>query len=173
MERGAILLSVIWLGMHVGFALANENIVARIGEAGEFIELEGQSHGQAFKSYLPLHRGEGIRYFSAGVGLEERAAEYPTFPLKLVFTAGGKPFLTGVAVMIRPVGGGEAIHIPPEQVDGPWLFVDLPPGTYDISANYGDRRQGLNGIKVESGGQRVVHLRWAEDLGLGGKLPAE
>ena len=37
--------------------------------------------------------------------MEERQAEYPPFSLKLVFTAGGKPYLAGVDVTIKPAKG--------------------------------------------------------------------
>ena len=93
--------------------------------------------------------------------------------LKLVFTAGGKPFLTGVSVTIKPAKGGAAITVPAEQVDGPWLFVDLPTGVYDFTAVHRDREQGLKGIKVEAGKQKELQIRWPEDRGLAKVLPAE
>ena len=167
------LVLAIWLGLHGGGALAEGNPVARIGQSGEFVEIEQEINGQVFKNFLPLHQAGGVRYFSAGVGLEERAAEYPPFSLKLVFTAGGKPFLAAVDVTIQPDQGGAAIRIPHEQVAGPWLFIDLPSGTYDISAGHAGRIQELKGIKVEGGKQKTVHLRWAEDPGLAGRLTNE
>jgi hypothetical protein len=83
----------LWSSLCGGMSLAEGGPVARIGESGEFLELEYQVNGQRFKDSLPLYRANGVRYFSAGVGLDERTAEYPPFSLKLVFTAGGKPFL--------------------------------------------------------------------------------
>ena len=173
MNRRVTLVLAMWLGFHGGGALADGNPVARIGDSGEFVEFEQQINGQIFKNSLPLYQAGGVRYFSAGVGLEERAAEYPPFSLKAVFTAGGKPFLAGVDVMVQPVEGGSAIRIPHEQVEGPWLFIDLPSGTYDITASRAGRTQGLKGIKVEEGRQKTVHLRWAEDPGLAGQLTRE
>jgi hypothetical protein len=122
---------------------------------------------------LPLHQKGNIRYFSAGVGLEERMAEYPPFSLKVVFTAGGKPYLSGVSVTIQQITRGTVLTIPNDQVEGPWLFVDLPTGVYDVSAVHHDSRQELKGVKVEAGKQRVIHLRWAEDRGIIGNLPDE
>lgn len=172
MDGRLILAVAMWLGVQVGFVFAEGNPVARIGQSGEFLELE-QQDGQVRKNYLPLHETAGVRYFSAGVGLEERSAEYPAFSLKLVFTAGGKPFLAGVDVVIAPAKGGAAIHIPREQVEGPWLFVELPSGIYDITATHGDRTQGLKGVKVNAGKQKTVYLRWAEDRSPAGRLPAK
>jgi hypothetical protein len=173
MKRRVTLVLAMCLGLHGGVALAEGNPVARIGASSEFLEFEQQINGQVVKNVLPLHQAGGVRYFSAGVGLEERAAEYPPFSLKAVFTAGGKPFLARVDVTIQPAKGGSAIRIPHEQVDGPWLFVDLPSGTYDITASRAGRTQGLKGIKVEEGKQKTVHLRWAEDPGLAGQLTKE
>ena len=153
-----VLLSSLCVG--VSFA---DGPVPRMGESGEFLELEFQVNGQRSKGSLPLYRAEAVRYFSAGVGIEERSAEYPPFSLKLVFTAGGKPFLAGVAVTIQPAQGGPAINIPPDHVNGPWLFVDLPSGTYHVTAIHAARTQGLKGIKLEAGKTKTVHLRWSED----------
>lgn len=162
MKRGVIsmiVLSVVFMG---GMSLADGGAVARIGASSEFVELSHQIEGRTTVDLLPLHRVGDVRYFSAGIGLEERAAQYPPFSLKFVFTAGGKPFLSGVSVTI-----------PQEQVEGPWLFVDLAPGVYHVTAIHRDRKQGLTGIAVEAGKQKTIHLRWSEDRGLAGVLPAE
>lgn len=148
-------------------------MAARVGASGEFVELSHQVDGRTTVDTLPLHRAGDVRYFSAGIGLEERSAQYPPFALKLVFTAGGKPFLSGVSVTILPVKGGAAVTIPQEQVEGPWLFVDLAPGAYDVTAVYLDSKQLLKGIKVEAGKLKTVYLRWKEDRGFAGSLPAE
>lgn len=172
-DDGWIFLFVLWMSLGSGIDLAEGGGVARIGESGEFLELSHQVEGRTVIDKLPLRRAGGIRYFSAGVGLEERTAEYPPFPLKVVFTAGGKPFLAGVSVTIQSAKGGTVLTIPREQVDGPWLFVDLSPGDYDVTATYGDHTQRLKGIKVDAGKQKTFYLRWTEDRGLTGTLPVE
>ena len=161
------------LGVCLGLSplAAQGTPVAKINQAGDFLDLERD--GQTVREFLPVHRTVGARYFSAGVGLEERSAAYPPFPLKIVFTAGGKPFLSGVAVTIQPAKGGPALVIPREQVEGPWLFVDLAPGLYEIVARDGDHEQQLKGVKIESGKQRVLYFRWNQDHGVAGRLPAE
>jgi hypothetical protein len=165
MSKRIVLALALWFCVGEGLTRAEGGSIARIGESGEYLELEHQSSGQVVKDYLPLYRTGAVRYFSVGVGIEERQAVYPPFSLKLVFTAGGKPYLAGVDVTIQPAKGAAAITISREQVEGPWLFVDLPTGTYDISATYGEYNQALKGIKVVGGKQKTVHLRWAEDIG--------
>jgi len=111
---------------------------------------------------IPLHRAGDIRYFSAGVGLEEREADYPPFPLKLVFVVGGKPYLTHVAVSITDESGSVKLAIPREQVIGPWLFVDLPSGTYQISAIWEGQTQTNTAVKISAERTHIVYLRWPE-----------
>ena len=152
---------------------AEGDAIVRIGASGEFLELQRSGDGQIVKDYLPLHQSGNIRYFSAGVGLEERQAEYPPFSLKLVFTAGGKPYLTGVDVAIRSVKSKTAVSIPKEQTEGPWLFVELPSGAYDITAVYGNQKRSMTGVTIVQGKQKTLYLRWAEDVGATVTIPAE
>ena len=156
-----------------GVVYAKGNSTARLGPSGEFLELQRSSDGSIVKDFLPLHQSGNIRYFSAGVGLEERQTEYPAFPLKLVFTAGGKPYLTGVEVAIRTPKGDMVVTIPKEQIEGPWLFVDLPSGLYDITATYGTQKRSATGVTIVPGKQKTLYLRWAEDAGATMKVPNE
>jgi hypothetical protein len=93
--------------------------------------------------------------------------------LKLIFTAGGKPYLTGVEVAIRALKGETAVSIPKEHMEGPWLFVDLPSGAYDITAVYGTQKRSLPGVKIVAGQQKTLYLRWAEEAGTTVHVPAE
>jgi len=171
--KKAIVVSVALIMTSWASVGAQEGTIGRIGESGEFLELEHRVNGQVVKNYLPLHRSGGIRYFSAGVGLEERQASYPPFTLKLVFTAGGKPFLSGVDVTIKAAAGGPAITIPREQVEGPWLFVDLPAGRYGIAATYGGRTQELKPVVVTPGKPQTLYLRWSQESAAPVKIPSE
>jgi hypothetical protein len=165
MNRVIVGFFALWVCVGEGISLAASEVVARIGDPGDSVELSQQIDGRTVVDTLPLYRAGSIRYFSAGVGIEERSAEYPPFSLKLVFTAGGKPFLAGVAVTIQPAKGGAPISISPDHVNGPWLFVELPPGTYHLTATHADRTQGLKGVTVEGGKMKTVHLRWPEEQG--------
>jgi hypothetical protein len=82
-----------------------------------------------------------------------------------VFTEGGKPYLAGVAVTIYPAREGPSITIPLDHVNGPWFFVDLPSGTYGLSATHADRMQVLKRVTVETGKMKTVYLRWPEQRG--------
>lgn len=137
--------------------------VARVLPAGDGIELEFPVDAGSQKEVIPLFQSGTIRYFSAGIGQVEREATYPPFALKLVFTAGGKPFVTGAGVTIRNAKGAEVLTIPRERLTGPWLFIDLPEGAYDVAASLGGVTQTVKGIKIRRGHVTTHHVRWAED----------
>lgn len=142
---------------------ATAGVTARVDPTGEAIELEIPTDVGTQKESLPLYRSGKIQYFSAGVGQVEREATYPPFSLKLVFTAGGKPFVTGVSVVLRRSKGPALVTVSGEQVTGPWLFVDLPDGTYEMTATLGGVTQQVKNIKVRRGHVLTHHIRWAED----------
>ncbi len=128
--------------------------------SGDAIELTGEGPGASFKTTIPVHRSGGIRYFSAGVGMEERQAQYPPFSLKLILVAGPKAYLSKAGVTITNDSGTVRVDIPGDNVDGPWLYVDLPDGTYHIEAvSRGDKVE-QRGIRVRGGKTRTVYLRW-------------
>ena len=156
------------LGLGAWFFLITVAIAgptARVSQSGDGLELDYQEGGRSYQDAIPLHRAGQARYFSAGVGIEERSASYPPFPLKLVFTAGGKPYVAGVSVTVQHGNGPIIVTIPPEQITGPWLFLDVPDGSYLIAATMEGQTEYLKDIKVERGTQKTLYVRWAEDRG--------
>ena len=162
------------LGLTLGFGAAfcacfavpaDAGPTARISESGEMLELEYEGAGRTYTDTIPLYRTGKIRYFSAGVGIEERLASYPPFPLKLVFTAGGKPYVAGVSVTVQQSNGKTVASIPREHVTGPWLFLDAPDGSYHIQATMEGQIEHFKDVKIERGEQKVLHMRWRDDRG--------
>jgi len=137
---------------------------AKVTPAGDGIELEYTSEdGTPSSVTIPLHKAGAVRYFSAGVGLEEREATYPPFPLKLIFVAGPKAYLSQVAVTITDAKGAVTLQIPGEQVTGPWLYVDLPAGAYTVAASRDGQDQVKGQVTVTKGGVKTLYLRWKEN----------
>lgn len=135
--------------------------VVRLAPSGDAIEMEHTGgDGVIARSSIPVYRAGELRYFSAGVGLEEREAVFPPFSLKLIFVAGARAYLSQVAVTITDNKGSELIRIPAEQVTGPWLFLDLPAGRYRVTASRRDGAQVTEQVRLSPGGTKVVHLRW-------------
>jgi hypothetical protein len=137
--------------------------VARMTPAGDGLELEyvGED-GITSKDTIPVHRSGDVRYFSAGVGVDERTAAYPRFPLKLIFVAGAKAYTSQVSVTIADAKGAVRLQVPAGQVSGPWLFVDLPAGTYTITATRGDQTQAKATGDIAQGRTKTVYMRWKE-----------
>jgi hypothetical protein len=154
---------LVWILWLAGIDPAAAGVVTRVLPSGEGIELEIPTDIGPQKEVIPLFHSGTIRYFSAGVGQVEREAAYPPFPLKLVFTAGGKPFVSGVSVTLRDAKGGTVLTVPGEHITGPWLFIDVPDGIYEVAATLGGHQQHAKGIKVKRGTVTTQHVRWAED----------
>jgi hypothetical protein len=135
-------------------------ITAEIIPSSDKVEITKQGVVQLQKLTLPIHRSAGIRYFSAGVGLDEREAKYPPFALKLIFVEGSRAFTRRVEVVITNEDGSVRVDIPAENVDGPWVFVDLPSGSYDITAIKKGMTRTRTSVDLSEGKTRDIHLRW-------------
>lgn len=104
----------------------------------------------------------GGKVMSGGVGigardtLSQRAEDYE---LKLVFarTPSGD-YLADVPVTISDRRGNTVIDA---VSDGPWMYVDLPNGTYSVKARFNGRTETRQ-ISVTSGSQRTVYLRFPD-----------
>jgi len=136
----------------------------RLMQSGESLELVlSEDGGTPIKETIPIHRVGSVKYFSAGVGLEERSVTYPSFPLKLVFVAGPKAYVSQVSITITDQNGKVHLQIPPKQVTGPWLFVDLPPGKYDISAERPGKATIKEHVTLSAKETKTIYLRWKEE----------
>ena len=71
--------------------------------------------------------------------------------------------MTGVEVVLRQSKGATVLTVPREQVTGPWLFIDVPDGAYEVVATLGGQIQQVKGIHVRRGHVTTQHVRWAED----------
>ena len=137
------------------------SLLATVTTTGDDLTLEFQdATGAKFQETIPVHHAGSVKYFSAGVGTEERSAKYPAFPLKLIFVSGPKAYLSQVAVTIIDAEGRVRLEVPREQVSGPWLFVDLPPGTYDITAEGPDKARIKERVTISAKESKAVYLRW-------------
>ena len=138
--------------------------LVRVTTSTDSLELQiSEDGGTPVKETIPIHRMGSIRYFSAGIGLEERSAHYPAFPLKLVFVAGPKAYLSQVSVTITDREGKVHLQVPPKQVTGPWLFLDLPPGNYDISAEGPGKASIKEHVTLSDKETKTIYLRWKEE----------
>ena len=141
-SRGlAIVLGLFFLGMQArGFAAQASPEQA-----------QGVTKGQTEK---------GIPYMSGGVGSEEReqvkewAKEYN---LGLAFAGKSRQYLSDVNVALLDDKGNEILSA---ISNGPWFFVQLPPGNYTVRATYRGKVEEVKSIRVAKTGSMRRTLIW-------------
>ena len=101
-------------------------------------------------------------YISGGIGEEERAsmeASRDYFNLRLAFAAQGSgEYLSSVRVRIADLDGDELLEA---VTDGPLFYARLVPGTYVVSATYGDEVQQRR-VRIGEAGAADYVLYWSE-----------
>lgn len=86
--------------------------------------------------------------------LKERGKGYT---LKLIFSSKKGEDLSNVIVKVLDQKNQTILLT---VSNGPWLFIDLPNGIYEIEASFSSDRKEISRIKIERGKQKVFHLRW-------------
>ena len=114
---------------------------------------------------VPIQQYQQIRYYSAGVSVEERRELPQLFPLKMVFSTDQGHMLCDAEVNITQ--GGKIVFRGIAQ-NGPWLIVDLQPGVYDIDAVQDGKTKSVKGVQIISGKKRTVSFKWkSSDVNMG------
>jgi len=44
--------------------------------------------------------------------------------------------------------------------NGPWLFVNLPSGTYDLETGLKGNEKKISRVNIEKGTQKVISIQW-------------
>ena len=103
------------------FAQAEAKPTGRVAPSGDAIVLEYRDIDGPYTDRIPLYSSGDIRYFSAGVGIEERKVDYPNFALDVILAA-GSAYLSHVSVSIENSTRDVRVDIPQERVTVLWLF---------------------------------------------------
>jgi hypothetical protein len=118
----------------------------------------GYASAQTEPVFLYEGDGDGVKYVSGGVGLEERTAlnsVVKDYNLKLVFAMVSGEYLSNLMVVIQDAEGKLFLHT---QSNGPWFLVDLPEGQYKIAVAH---KKGAKVKEVEVGQYlRTVMFHW-------------
>lgn len=146
--------------MNAGIYLKKAFAVPSEPNVVDQVTIQHPGNGFASSYTLPIYQVEGIRFLSAGVGIEERKATYPPFSLKLIFAQTDGAFIAGVSVTIKDLTGKDILKISEDQVSGPWLFLDLVPGTYLVTAFRRDGTAVNQTVRLQKGGKKVAHFHW-------------
>jgi len=106
-----------------------------------------------------------VSYYSGGVGADERRQLPQLYLLKMVFKTDAGHLISDADVTIS--AGGKTLFRGRAD-NGPWLFVDLPPGAYDIEAVLNGKARSAKGVRLEAGKLRTVYLMWkTTDVNMG------
>ena len=96
---------------------------------------------------LPLQAASSRIIFNGGITTDEREAA-PATGTKLEFVVTTGSFLSAINVMVADSAGNEVVST---VTAGPWLILDLAPGTYRVTAT---RRNGeVQGADIQVGGE--------------------
>jgi len=96
---------------------------------------------------------------SGGVGDEDRDAlmqAYDQYNLHLAFAEKSGDYVADVGVKVRDSRGREMWS---GNADGPLLFMKLPPGRYEVVADF-DGKEQRKSVQVGPRGGRLVTLLW-------------
>jgi hypothetical protein len=104
---------------------------------------------------------QNVKFVSGGVSedsAERMAAVGKEFNLKLLFAAKDGHYLADVAVSISDAGNRKMLET---VSDGPFLFAQLAPGKYSITATYAGLAQ-TRSTTIAATGRRELIFRWDE-----------
>lgn len=103
---------------------------------------------------------QGYPFMAGGVGTGERRAMEGMakgYNLKLSFAEKSGQYLSGVEIVIEDEKGEEIVR---SAVDGPWFYIQLPPGKYNISATVEGRTKRIRALDVPEKRRVLRLLHW-------------
>lgn len=114
----------------------------------------------AEEDFLKKGREGGIAFLSGGVGQEEReilkemGKEYT---LKLMFSNKKGEYLSDVIVKVWDQNDKTILTT---VSNGPWLFVNLPSGTYHLETGLKGNEKKISNVNIKKGTQKVISIQW-------------
>jgi len=118
-----------------------------------------------FPPAIVITRGktaQGFVYLSGGVGADERLAleeRAKGFNVKLVFAGADGSYVAEVKLEIAD-GKGDAILA--TTTTGPWFYIQLPPGIYNVKARFRGQIKEVTTLRVSK--DRTTHQVFVWDI---------
>ena len=96
---------------------------------------------------------QGLKYACTGVAESKEDPRWTQYPAKLMFTTGGRAYVSFVQVKIEDAQGKVVLEV---ECDSPWLVAELKPGSYTVKATA--ERKYPKSAKLTVGGGKPVEL---------------
>ena len=103
---------------------------------------------------------QGYAFMSGGIGIDERnqmMGKAHLYDLELSFADRSGEYLSDVQVVIKDERGHEIVNT---TTNGPWFYIDLPTGKYDVKATVDNQTREINGLKISKDQAAVRLLHW-------------
>ena len=103
---------------------------------------------------------QGYAFMSGGVGIDERnqmMKQAHLYDLELSFADRSGKYLSDVQVVINDERGDEIVNT---TTNGPWFYINLPTGKYDVKATVDNQTMEINGLKISKDHSAVRLLHW-------------
>jgi len=106
----------------------------------------------------------GYAFMSGGVGIDEHdqmMKKAHLYDLELSFADQSGKYLSDVQVVISDERGHEIVNT---TTNGPWFYMNLPTGKYDVKATVDNQTREINGLKIskDHAAVRLLHLNVAD-----------
>lgn len=106
---------------------------------------------------------KGVRYLTGGIGSSEREIMDNwgvNYDLKLIFAESSGHFLSDVKVVIQHRATREILSV---LTNGPWLYVELSPGTYRVRATFEGVTREIPKLRITEHRRVVRFMHWDLD----------
>jgi len=114
----------------------------------------------AEENFLKKGSEGGIAFLSGGIGQHEREILKKMgkdYSLKLIFSNRKSEYLSDVMVTVFNHKDEKILFT---VSFGPWLFIDLPSGMFNLEASFQGGRKKVSQIRLEKGTQKVHAIQW-------------
>jgi hypothetical protein len=102
---------------------------------------------------------QGDAYMTGGVGIEERdqmKKQANSYDLELSFADHAGDYLSDVRIVIDDEHSKEVVNTQ----SGPWFYIELPAGKYDVTATFANRTEQIKDIQISKGHLETRLLHW-------------
>jgi len=103
---------------------------------------------------------QGFAYLFGGISSDEREAmeeRSKGYNVKLVFAEKRGAFISGVTVVITSAKGTEIVSL---KTEGPWFYIQLPPGDYAVKATFKGEAKQIKNLSVPKDKRVLQSLIW-------------